>query len=94
MSSSLKSKVPAGLAMAMLVSACTSAGPTETDFGNSVRNFISHQQIESTGPLREDQPIESSDGRRLEKVTTIYQTYVGDPLPVTKDVQVDAGGQK
>jgi len=88
----LKIKVPAALATALLVSACTTS-PTEADFGNSVRSFVSHQQMQPSGTLRADEPIETTDGRRLENVTTVYQSYVGDPIPVARDVKVEAGGK-
>lgn len=63
---------------------------TEADFGNSVRNVVDKQQMRPTGPLKADEPIQGGDGRRLENVNTVYQTQVGDPSPVVRQIEVDA----
>lgn len=62
---------------------------TEAEFGNSVRHVMARQQIAPSGPLKADEPIQSGEGRRLENVTTVYQTYVGDPTPVVKEMEVE-----
>jgi hypothetical protein len=71
---------------------CVGTSPTEEDFGNSVGNIIAKQQMTPTGPLKADEPIESGNGRRLENVNTIYQTNVGDPSPVVRQVEVESQG--
>ena len=84
-------KVPVAVFASLLISACTSVSPTEQDFRNSVENMIAKQQIKPTGPLQADEPIQSGDGRRLENVLTVYQTHVGDPTPVVREVKVEGG---
>ena len=62
---------------------------TEAEFGNSVRHMMARQAIAPSGPLQADEPIQTGDGRRLENVNTVYQTYVGDPTAVVKQIEVD-----
>ena len=86
-----------GISLLVLVTctACETTSPTEEDFGNSVRNAIAKQTMESQGTLAADEPLDSGDGRRLTNVTSVYQNRVGDPSPVVKQVEVrqEASGQ-
>jgi len=77
----------------VLVTGCAHS-PTEADFGNSVRNVIAKQQLPSKGPLQDDEPLQSTDGRRGESVTTVYQTMVGDPGAVVRSTKVQSGAGK
>lgn len=62
---------------------------TEAEFGNSVRHMMTEQRIAPSGPLKADEPIQSGDGRRLENVTTVHQSHVGDPKMVVKEMEVE-----
>jgi len=77
----------------VLVAGCAHS-PTESDFGNSVRNVIAKQQLPSKGPLKDDEPLQSTDGRRGATVTTVYQTTVGDPGAVVRSTKVQSGAGK
>ena len=88
-----KSRLAAALASVLLAAGCAHS-PTEADFGNSVRNVIQKQQVGSGGPLRPDQPLETTDGRRMESVTRVYQTNVGDPSAVVTTKEVSSGGNQ
>jgi hypothetical protein len=71
--------------------ACETMSQTEEDFGNSVRSMVANQAMESQGPLAADEPLTTGDGRRQANVNTVYQTNVGDPAPVVKQVEVKQG---
>jgi hypothetical protein len=94
MPSHITKNVLAALASVMLISACESVGPSEEHFGEAVRNFVSHQQLESQGPLEQDEPIASGNGRRLEAVITVHQSHVGDPGSVVNDMKVEGSGSQ
>ena len=84
-------KTATAVAITILICGCQ-ASSTEENFGSSVRNMIAQQQIESTGPLQPNEPLASGDGRRLESVTTVYQSMVGDPGPVVRQIKVEGEG--
>jgi len=77
----------------LLVAGCASS-PTEADFGNSVRNVIAKQQLPSSGPLADDEPLQSTDGRRGENVANVYQRHVGDPAAVSRTKEIQSGAAK
>jgi hypothetical protein len=77
----------------VLVAGCAHS-PTEEDFGNSVHHIIAKQQMPSSGPLQDDEPLQSTDGRRGEKVATVYQTTVGDPGAVVRSKGIQSGAGK
>ena len=83
------------LAAGLGLGGCAGVSQTEADFRNSMENVIAKQQIPVTGTLGPNEPIDSGDGRRLENVNTIYQTNVGDPSPVVRqvEIQVEQGEQ-
>ena len=85
-------KLVIALLAASALTACETTSRTEEDFGNAVRNMVAKQAMESQGPLAADEPLDSSDGRRQSNVHTVYQTNVGDPSPVVKQVEVKAEG--
>ena len=82
------------LLMAFSCAACETTSQTEDDFGNSVRNMVAKQSMDSKGPLAADEPLDSGDGRRLDYVNTVYQTSVGDPAPVVKQIEVRKGEER
>lgn len=86
---SIYSKTLFALASLSCLAGCAGVSQTEAEFGNSVRHIVARQQIAPSGTLEADEPIRSGDGRRLESVTTVYQTYVGDPTPVVREMEVD-----
>ena len=83
------------LAAGLGLGGCAGVSQTEADFRNSVENVIAKQQMAPTGTLGPNEPIETGDGRRLENVNTVYQTRVGDPSPVVRqvEIQVEQGEQ-
>jgi PBP1b-binding outer membrane lipoprotein LpoB len=83
-------KIAAALAAAVLVAGCASSA-TEQDFRRSVDNIIAKQSVGAGGPLADDEPIDGSDGRRLEAVDAMYRTKVGDSAPVVRQVRVTEG---
>ena len=91
----LRLKVLSAMVGLVLISACAATSPTEADFGNSIRNMVAKQQMPGSGPLKADEPIPVGDGRRLENVTTAYQSHVGDPQPggSTRFQQIEAEGK-
>jgi PBP1b-binding outer membrane lipoprotein LpoB len=76
-----------------LVAGCSSYSATEATFGDSVHNVIAKQQLGAGGPLAEDEPLESTDGRRMENVTRVYQTNVGNPAAVVGTKEISGGSQ-
>jgi hypothetical protein len=88
-----KMKIVIALVSGLLTAGCSTYSATEADFGNSVRNVIAKQQLGTGGPLDEDEPLESTDGRRIENVTRVYQTNVGDPSGVVGTKELNGARQ-
>jgi hypothetical protein len=84
-------KIGISLLAVLGCAACETTSGTEDDFGNSVRNMIANQAMEPQGPLAADEALTSGDGRRQSNVNTVYQTKVGDPSPVVRQVEVKQG---
>jgi hypothetical protein len=86
-------KIAIALLSILLATGCANYSATEADFGNSVRNVIAKQQLGNGGALDEDEPLQSTDGRRVENVTRVYQTNVGDPAAVVGTKELKRTGQ-
>jgi hypothetical protein len=72
---------------------CSTYSATEASFGDSVRNVVTKQQVGVGGPLAEDEPLQQTDGRRIENVTRVHQNSVGNPAAVVGTKDVSGGGQ-
>jgi hypothetical protein len=88
-----RTKIAVLLVSVLVAAGCSTYSATEADFGNSVRNVIVKQQLGEGGALDEDEPLRSTDGRRVENVTKVYQTNVGDPASVVRTMEITGDGQ-
>lgn len=75
----------------VLVSGCAGQTRTEADYGKAARSMVEQQKMTPVGTLKADEPLKSTDGRRMANVLEVYQTNVGDPEAVVRSKKVGSG---
>ena len=80
--------------LALLAGCAGLTGTVENSFGDSVRQTVAAQALNQGGPLAADEPLQHTDGRRMENVQeSTYRTLVGDPRVLVRDYPVETRGK-
>ena len=79
--------------LAVILTACSSYSPLESQFGDSVRQVTSKQTNDAGAALYPaSEATEGSDGYRLEKVIEAHRNDVSKPEQVNQPVSISVSG--